>query len=402
MAVRLNYGFSVTDLMAKNSSQSFFTGWLAFGFAWLLLGMFILPTSKLYQQGLIVFFWLPGLLSLIFLPVVRQSVDRLLLAILLLSGLWAALSILWGGEVGRLKELLYVALAVTAVMSLAALNARLLWQVLLACALAGAAFAWWSVLYSYGVQGYPLDTRLVATGLLDHTILASQVLGVLGLVLLFMRAWLPPNIPRWLWLLACLGYLLFLLMSRSKGPILALLVCLLLSGIWTASLRALAGGALALLASVAAVFLMPEVFLRDGTSYRPELLKEAWSLLQKHPWLGIGNGVEYQLPVHQLNKNYDHAHNLYMHVAVQLGSVGALLWGGLLAVVALRAWAARGTVPGIALCAVCVFSWVALFTDGIGPWVKPREEWFTVWLPILLAFALFPYMKTHKADSQEI
>ncbi|MQK16916.1 lipid A core--O-antigen ligase, partial [Escherichia coli] len=37
--------------------------WLAFGLTWWLAGMLVLPTSKLYQQGLIVLFWLPGLLA---------------------------------------------------------------------------------------------------------------------------------------------------------------------------------------------------------------------------------------------------------------------------------------------------------------------------------------------------
>jgi hypothetical protein len=73
------------------------TRWLAFGFAWLLLGMFLLPTSKLYQQGLILFFWLPGLLAVFTIPVVRRSWDWLLLLMFALSVLWAGLSISWGG-----------------------------------------------------------------------------------------------------------------------------------------------------------------------------------------------------------------------------------------------------------------------------------------------------------------
>lgn len=365
------------------------TCWLAFGFAWLLLGMFLLPTSKLYQQGLILFFWLPGLLAVFSIPVVRRSWDWLLLLLFALSVLWAGLSISWGGEPDRLKELFYVCLAVNATVALAALNPRLLWQVLLGCAVVGSGMAWWALFYFYVWQGQPLNMRIVATGILNHTILASHVMGVMGLVLLFMRGWLPLRFQGWLWVLACLGYLTFILMSRSKGPAIALVGCLVLSGLWSGSRWAwLKGGLVVLIAGVGA-WLLPEQLLRGGMSYRPQLLEQAWGLWLINPWQGLGVGAEYQLLIAELGKSFDHAHNLYMHIALQLGIVGLMLWLGLQCAVAWRAWSARWGVPGRTICALWCFAAVALLTDGIGPWVKPREEWFTVWLPVLLGFALF-------------
>ncbi len=363
--------------------------WLAFGFLWLLVGMFLLPTSKLYQQGLILFFWLPGLLALLALPSVRQAWDWLLLLLLGLCALWAGLSVAWGGEAGRLKELLYIGLAVNAVVALAALNARLLWQVLLGSALFCSAMAWWALFDFYLLQAQPLDERVVASGLLKHTILASHVMGVLGLALLFMRSWLPPRFPGWLWVLALLGYLAFMLMSRSKGPALALVVCLALSGLWSTFRWAWLAGGLTLIAAMLVAWLLPEQLLRGGFSFRPQLLEQAWMLWALNPWQGLGNGMEYQLPIVEIGKSYEHAHNLYMHIAVQLGVIGLLLWLGLQAAVVCRAWSARSSAPGRTLCALCCFAQLALLTDGIGPWVKPREEWFTVWLPVFLAFALF-------------
>jgi O-antigen ligase len=365
------------------------TRWLAFGFAWLLLGMFLLPTSKLYQQGLILFFWFPGLLAVFTIPVVRRSWDWLLLLMFALSVLWAGLSISWGGEAGKLKELFYVCLAVNAILALAGLNLRLLWQVLLGCAVLGSVLAWWSLCYFYILQEQSLGKRVVATGLLNHTILASHVMGVMGLVLLFMRGWLPRRYQGWVWLLACLGYLAFLLMSRSKGPALALLVCLVLSGLWSGSRKAWLTGGLAIFAACLGAWLLPEQLLRGGLSYRPQLLEQAWGLWLVNPWLGLGVGTEYQLLIAESGRFFDHAHNLYMHMAVQLGVVGVFFWVALQGVVAWRAWSMRASVPGQTLCAICCFSAVALLTDGIGPWVKPREEWFTVWLPVFLAFALF-------------
>ncbi|MGB4073771.1 O-antigen ligase family protein [Pseudomonas sp.] len=396
----------MTNTLPSSRWTAVLTLWLAFGFAWLLLGMFLLPTSKLYQQGLIVFFWLPGLLALFSIAAVRRAWDYMLLFLLALSVLWAGVSIAWGGAADRLKELLYVCLAVNAVVALAALNARLLWQVLLSCAVLGSVLVWWSLFYFYVLQDQPLETRVVATGLLNHTILASHVIGVMGLVVLFMRSWLSPHLPRWLWVVACIGCLVFLLMSRSKGPALALLVCLALSGIWSASRWAWLAGGMAIFTALLGAWLLPEQLLRGGFSYRPQLLEQAWMLWLANPWLGLGLGTDYQLLIAELGNSYEHAHNLYMHLAVQLGAIGLLLWLALQAGIAWRAWSARGSVPGQALCALCCFSLVALLTDGIGPWVKPREEWFTVWLPVLLGFALAVdrklLAKSRAANSQDL
>jgi O-antigen ligase len=378
----------MTNTLPSSPWATVLTRWLVFGFAWLLLGMFLLPSSKLYQQGLIVFLWLPGLLALFSVPAVRRSWDSILLFLFALSVIWAGASIVWGGAADRLKELLYVCLAVNAVVALAALNARLLWQALLCCAVLGSVLVWWSLFYFYVLQGEPLESRVVATGLLKHTILASHVIGVMGLVVLFMRSWLSPHFPRWLWVVACLGCLVFLLMSRSKGPVLALLVCLALSGIWTASRWAWLAGSVAIFATLLGTLLLPEQLLRGGFSYRPQLLEQAWMLWLNNPWLGRGNGADYQLLIAELGNSYDHAHNLYMHLAVQLGAVGLLFWLALQAGVVWLAWSARRTAQGQVLCALCCFSMVALLTDGIGPWIKPREEWFTVWLPVFLGFAL--------------
>ena len=367
--------------------------WLGVGFAWLLLGMFVLPTSKLYQQGLILLFWLPGLVALVTTPAVRRAWDPLLLLPLLVFALWSGGSVVWGGELDKLKEMLYVGLAVNAVVALAALKPRLPWQLLLGCALCGGGLAWWALVDFYFLQGNVWAKRVLGNGQLNQTILASQVMGVMGLSLLFMRSWLPRGVPSILWLLSCLGYLAFLVMSQSKGPLLALLVCLAICGLWTAQRWAWALGVASLVIAGLGVWLLPEQLLRGGFSYRPQLLEQAWELWLHKPWAGLGVGVAYLLPIPELGKSFEHAHNLYVHIALQLGLGGLFAWLALQGLVAWRCWSARGTAPGMTLCALWCFAFVALLTDGIGPWVKPREEWFTEWLPILLAFALYASSK---------
>ena len=362
--------------------------WLALGFAWFLLGMMFLPSSKLYQQGLILLFWLPGLAA--WLPRIRASLhwDRWLLAGLLACVVWAVLSISWGGDWKRYKEILYVMLSAQAFVVLAGLYREHFWRLLVCLAMIGSLGALWSIVDFYLLQGRPLGHRLVGAGLLEHPILAAHLMGALGVLLLGLRSLVPEALPRWSWWLACLAYFAFMVLTRSKGPLLALIAACLIIPICAPSRGRVLFAMLLLGGAMVAVFLSPEFLLRGGFSYRPDLLLGAWELFLQHPWLGMGLGGSYELKVAVKGATYEHAHNLFAHLALQLGLPGLVLWLSTLLVVLWRGWGSKTSAAGLALCGLLSFSVVALMTDGIGPWVKPREEWFTVWLPIFLCFAL--------------
>ncbi|MGQ7959671.1 O-antigen ligase family protein [Pseudomonas sp. SP16.1] len=362
--------------------------WSALGFAWFVLGMMFLPSSKLYHQGLIFLFWLPGLAA--WLPRFRASLlwDRWLLAGLLACVAWAALSVSWGGDSKRYKEMLYVILSAQAFVVLGGLYREDVWRLLACLAMLGSLSALWSIVDFYLLQGHPYSARLVGAGLLDHPILAAHLMGALGVLLLSLRSLSPEVLPRWSWLLACLAYFSFLVLTRSKGPLLALIVACLFFPVCAPSRGRILFAMLLLGGAIVAASLAPQFLLRGGLSYRPDLLLGAWELFLQHPWLGLGLGSSYELEVAAIGATYEHAHNLFAHIALQLGLPGLLLWLSTLLVVFWRGWSNRTSPVGLALCSLLGFSVVALMTDGIGPWVKPREEWFTVWLPIFLCFAL--------------
>lgn len=362
--------------------------WLGLGMLWLLLGLFIMPTNKVYHQGLIYLLWLPGVISLFKTPTWYQAFDRLLLSLLGLSVAWAALSLSWGGHPRQLKEVFYVLISLNGLLMLALRNPRLFWQLLAYAAFIGGLMGWVALIYHYLIQGNNWSIRTTATGQLDHTILASHVMGVLCLILVYLRRRLPQMLQKGYWMFACSGYLAFLLMSRTKGTLLALVACLILSYLWKPSRRSLIVAGTTIACSLIGIMFFPEAILRGGFSSRPELLQLAWEQLQQHFWFGLGLDQEYLLTIPETGYSFRHAHNFYAHLAVELGVIGLTLWLLLLAGVAWRGWMTRHTAAGRAVCALLCFSCIALLTDGLGPWVKPREEWFTVWLPIFLGFSL--------------
>ncbi|WP_408101982.1 O-antigen ligase family protein [Stutzerimonas sp. VN223-3] len=390
------FSFLTTAWADESIRRRLFVLWLCIGLLWMLIGMQLLPSSKLYHQGLILFAWLPGLVAFVMFRDVRNAWDPLLLLLLLSVTAWAGASMGWGGEERRVKVLFYVMLAANAWVALASLNAKLFWRVLALGALVGGGLAWAALFGLYILDARPWQFRAVATGHMDHTILASHVMGALGILGLLLRNELPHALRRWAWLLASLGYLAFLLMSRSKGPMLALACAMVFAVICRPSRRALFCLFIAMAVSVLLTTLLPEVMLRGGYSYRPELLSTGYSQLLLGPWIGIGVGSEYLLSIEGLRVSFEHAHNLYLHLAIQLGIIGLLLWLALQLCVLYKALQWRHTDRGLALCTLCAFSGVALFTDGVGPWVKPREEWFTVWLPVFLCLAMTAGLKSDK------
>jgi len=365
--------------------------WLAAGLVWWLAGMLLVPASKLYHQILIALSWLPGLLAFIGCREVRQGWRQPMTAVLALFALWSVCSALWtegGVAFGDLKIFLYLFLAINAFIALACLDFVMLRRALAIGGLLVGVLAWVSVLHFYGWQGYGWHRRAVGVGIVDHPILAGHLFGAVGVLLYYLRRDLPVRLQGMVWGLGCTGVLAFLLMCQSKGPWLAAAVTLVLMALWLQTRRALASVFLFTVLAVLALLIWPELILKRGFSYRPELFAQALQLIREAPLTGLGFGGQYLLLVPSSGKYYEHAHNIYLHITVVLGGVGLLFWLLLQLCAFYSVWLNRCEPAGQALAALLLFSGLALFTDGVGPWVKPREEWFTLWLPLCFAMAL--------------
>jgi O-antigen ligase len=214
------------------------------------------------------------------------------------------------------------------------------------------------------------------------------VMGALGVLLLSLRRFLPRPVQGWAWALSCAGLLAFLVLSKSKGPLIAALCALIFYVVCVPSKRTIVILLITLSCAILSAWLFPEHLLRGGFSYRPELLMVGYQKFLQAPWFGVGVGANYILSVGEAISPLEHAHNLYLHMAIQLGVIGLLLWCLLQAYVLVQAYLHRTLPVGHMLCALFCFGSVALLTDGVGPWIKPREEWFTTWLPLFLCLAM--------------
>ncbi|MOA03242.1 O-Antigen ligase [compost metagenome] len=232
----------------------------------------------------------------------------------------------------------------------------------------------------------PWFWRLEGLGGLSHPIIGGYVTG-LAAVWLFG---FPPRAhwERLAWAAGLLALVAFMLMTQSRGAWLALLVTTMLMPLWRKRRTSwLASGVLVLVSAVG-YWQFESVITARGASFRPEILSVSLQMIGVHPWLGLGLGSDYQIWVDSLNMEFDHSHNIFTHVAIELGLPGLLcwlvIWGGCF----LIAWQQRRTTLGGALLAMLLFSTLALLFDGASLWDSPRPEWFLTWLPVGLALGL--------------
>ncbi|WP_286915269.1 MULTISPECIES: O-antigen ligase family protein [unclassified Pseudomonas] len=377
--------------------------WLGFGLVWFVAAIALAPSNKIYQQGLVLFLWLPTLVlawsaRAVYLQAFRRQ--PALWASLLALMVWAGLTLVWstapqpGREVKRLVYILVFLLAFPLLAQAGLARIRCLLQ-LGAGLLAIAALI--SIVKFYGMQGQPLLARLEGIGEISHPILGAYVIGAAVLMLLYQMPRQRAAQLGWVLALACLGA--FVALSQSRGGVLALLITVVLAPLWFRDRHSRLFAVLALLATGLAFFFVYDVITQRGSSYRPEIFQAVLQMIGERPWTGLGLGAEYD--VSTVGMVFDHSHNMFTHVAIEIGLPGMLLW--------IAAWLftlgeivrARDTLMGKILLALWVYSTLAMQFDAASISGTPRAEWFVSWLTVGLAM-LLPWGRAEKGACGKI
>lgn len=365
--------------------------WLSLGVLWFLVGVALVPTSKPYNQLLVPLFWLPVLI------IAFRERDRLcaifheakpLLVGLALLFTWAGVSLCWVDGVDpfrELKRLFYAALFLSGMVFVARSDIGRLVTILKVAGvgLAGAALV--SLGWFYGIRGLPLSARLEGIGLLDHPIIGGYLIAI---SFLWLSSIMPTSwTPKVGWAICLIVSLAFIVMTQSRG----LWVALLCAQIGFTILR---GGVFAWIASVILIVVagigfwqFESLVMQRGMSYRPEIFVESVRMMLERPIGGLGLGGGYDVAISGLI--IPHSHNLFLHIALELGLVGLAIWLWIWGCCAKAGWQFRNTPCGSAVLKIVLFCTVALMFDGNSLWTAPRPDWFFSWLPIGLALAVY-------------
>lgn len=363
------------------------------GIAWMMLGMVVMPAGvsfnpgKAYQASLILLLYLPAL-YLGFSQrarVWRQLWPLPAFRLFLLLLAWALLSLLWGGlsrpgdEVGRLLSVLAFVLGWHACTADEAPRIRML---LLA---AGLAIAVCAAFYCVKFLITPIqDGRIIGEGTIATANYAAALMGVVALWLsqldIHERQW---SVLRYA---AIMVLLVFVGLTQTRNIWLALSISILLMPLWQPGRRYRALALAALLLALAGMLWQWALLTERGTSLRPELFMQSLQLIARHPLLGQGQGVPFNLVVY--GQPYTHTHNVLTQMAVELGLPGLGLLLALWVLVGWQGWRHRQAMQGRLVLALWVYASVALQFDMPQLLDSPRPGWLLVWLPFALSLGL--------------
>ncbi|MDH4549787.1 O-antigen ligase family protein [Pseudomonas sp. BN607] len=364
--------------------------WLGVGLVWFLAAIALAPSNKVYQQGLVLFLWLPTLILAwsargVLLQACRRQ-PALWASVLLLLG-WSGVSLFWSAaeDTGReIKRLLYILVFLLAFPLLAQLGQARIRQLLLVGSGLLAIAALVSIIHFYGVRHMPVLARLQGIGEISHPILGAYVIGSAVLLLLYQ----PPRQRGlqllWLGALVCLGA--FAMLSQSRGAVLALVITVIMAPLWFRDRHSRVFSILAAVATGLAFYFVYDVIAMRGSSYRPEIFQAVVDMIAMHPWAGLGLGSAYD--VSAVGRHFDHTHNMFTHIAVEMGLPGMLLWVMVWLYTLAEIIRARGTLFGKVLLGFWVYSTLAMQFDAASLTGTPRAEWFISWLPVGLAMML--------------
>lgn len=365
-------------------------GWMVCGLSWFLLAIAFAPTNKIYQQGLVLFLWLP---AMIFAWPARDRLkevwrsQRWICLMILLLAVWGGISLLWTNVEDpsrEAKRLLYIGIFLLFFPVFADARPERVIRVMQWGGFGLALSSLIAVVKFYGIGGNAWYARLEGIGQLSHPILGAYVIG---LAAVWMLHWVPRG--RWMqavWLLAMGLLALFVVLSQSRGAALALLLSIVAMPIWCRDRRSTLIAAAAVVSALAVFWAMESLVLSRGVSYRPQIFMAALHMIAERPWGGLGLGGDYR--VFADNLYFDHSHNLFTHVAIELGLPGLLLWCGLWFGVLWQAWKMRDTQYGKGMIGIWVFSFLAMQFDAASLTGTPRAEWFISWFPVALASVL--------------
>ncbi|KKA04310.1 polymerase [Pseudomonas ogarae] len=365
-------------------------GWMAFGLLWFLLAIALAPTNKIYQQGLVAFFWLPVIV--LAWPARQRLVElwraqRVICTALLALMLWALVTLFWAeaAEPAReAKRLLYILAFLLFFPIFADGQPERVIRIMQWGGLGLALTALMAIVHFYGYGNHRWDARLEGLGELSHPILGGYVIG---LAAIWMLHWMPRHIGLQVLWAGALGVLaVFVIASQSRGAALALLLSVLAMPIYCRDQRARIIAATALVLAMLTFWLLEPLIMARGASYRPEIFMSSLHMIAERPWGGLGVAADYRITSHGIK--FDHAHNLFSHVTIQLGLPGLLLWCIVWFAVLREAWCARDSLLGRGVLGMWVFSFLAMQFDAASLTGTPRAEWFITWLPIGLAGVL--------------
>lgn len=188
--------------------------------------------------------------------------------------------------------------------------------------------------------------------------------------------------------------LVMLLLTQSRGPLIALIIALCCTLHLKVFTRRNLIAAIALVIVVALVFTVTPVgdmllarFEELGTQsgLRISIWRHTLTEIVNQPWLGRGASYELNF-INYSGEHITTTHSVYLGALLKGGIIGLLLLLALIARGLWQAWRKRRDDSRYGL-AMLIFALVFMASQGMFIISNPRETWILFWLPLAIALS---------------
>jgi len=374
-----------------------------------LTGFFFFPAANLHKLFFYVAVLPPFLLTLSRTDISQLFGSRLAI-VCLLYWLYSFLTISWNPEtdaadVGKhLLRLINTAGFFGIVLHLVRKEPgydRMLLKWLCWIAAGSAVF---SIIYFYIGHSFP-RVRLQNCCSLQHPILGASAYGLTAVIGYYHFIFAPDRNRRGLYLFIFLILLADMLLTQSRGPLLALVTALGAGEMARKNVKLMAAlggvGIGYLLLLYFDVIQLSRFFTRNNLfSYRLEIWRMTWEKILTAPWFGHGINSD-ETVLLSVGQYAQHAHNAYLASLLYGGLVGGLLLLAICLVSLVEGLKqAHHDRPQVLYLAMPVFGFVCMLTDGNQLLTNPQPLWLYFWFPIALLAAREPSRRTRQHQAK--
>jgi len=360
------------------------------GLVWFSVGMGVAPRNKNYQQVYLLLVVLPFFIDLF--------LSRDCLKFLVNKGFCCFFAIFVlaivpvfyyeGGAHGWqiLKRSIYIVAFLFCFAVLAYKGLPEIERVIAFVYWGGGVVAFCSIIDFYLIQGRSPYERLLGLGVLD-----DPIMGAYAISMMLVGGWCLDNrqkggIKAFLFYCSALSMFCYVVLTQSRGAFFALMLAFLVkSALRFGKKEWLVSFFCGMLFLMVLGFFYPLV-LERGFSFRPDIMRQAVTMIWAHPWFGIEG--PYKIYVPRLGMEFAHAHNMLLHIAITNGLIVLALWLTVWLRVFILAWKCRSEAFAGCVLVAWFFSTVAMQFDGARFIDTPRPEWLISWWVVGLYIVL--------------
>ncbi len=367
----------------------------------LLIGMLCFLTGFFWQSGIsrlhTLYFILVVLPSLILIPlfIQEQLHKNKLFILIVIFFLYSLISVFWAENfqlqlffkyIKRVAVLIILFYSVYHIVLHYPSSDKIIFTLLMFCGFGLATISLWGY-FQKGLTG-----RLILWGGLNDVISSATVYG--ALFLLSAGAYLRERNKYILLLYLLLSFIfaLEILLTKSRGPQLALLLStpLLFLLITPVDYKRIFYPILFIILLVTGVFLFTDwvniIFSRGfNVSARDIIWKDSVNLSLLKPWFGYGLGSDFKFFISS-NRYVSHSHNFILSTWLYTGIFGVIL---ILSIIfyALKTCCSHKKEYFAILGIIMIYGIFCLLSNGSYPISRANERWFVFWIPLAFIVA---------------